>query len=827
MTSGQKNAVSLLITISLFAAFTMAAFSGLFSLIETRFYQPAKIQRISEQLDYFSESYDEYLNSILKKLTEYTGQKSILTYAEQRAADEDVRERSRLTGSLFNSLSGLTGIRIIDSNARSVHFSTYTNDYLRNSENLRSYKDYANLTTPSETEEIPFAKISFTPQELKEKKYKILSDAENNRLIISFPFYDSYAAYRGIAVFYFYANDFNRELSKKNLITFSENARVMDYSENNADCYGLVFGLPVIGTEILEKQIVQAWKNKADNGERLASYVEQEGEEQNEGYWILFSSRKSEFCIISGIYRDNIFVMPQLVRIVLLVCVFISLFLLVYLIANLKHDDLVIIKSRIRRFQFAVVNEYLNKKLDVDWNVVAQNLEKRKDEVSESIRKSLGARRLKKYSKEIDALLEKSWAEIFQALQVPQAASISMGNANAALQNAAEIKQMLEEILSSGKIKIQAVPQPSRAAVTQTAAPAVSHEAAEIEEVEEADIVEADEVESAESAETVEAVENAEAAESVEELDDIEDIEEIEEIQEADDADAPEAVDEIEEVESIEEAASAEDVEELNEADSVEELEEIEEVESVEDAAEAETEEAKSAAAETVQEAVTADASQDSESPEDVETLEDAEPLAEESPEPLESVESLDTAEPVTENSPAPVSQAEDVTDQFVEQTIQKSVYEVEQIHGFDKDPEITHEYVNDSGKELFISHPDFSELDEIAEPEREKTEPEIASENLSRNSSENLSQSNNIEDSTPVEELTDINGKPLSSSFGIFSFTKFAANNKPVIEAEDAEDAIVEDENGLYHISENLDTSAIKIDYSFKKLVDSVLQPE
>ena len=94
MTSGQRNAVSLLITIVLFAAFTVLAFSGLFSLIETRFYQPAKIQRIREQLDYFSDSYDAYINSNLQRLQEYTENKSVATYTEQRANDEEIGRAS-------------------------------------------------------------------------------------------------------------------------------------------------------------------------------------------------------------------------------------------------------------------------------------------------------------------------------------------------------------------------------------------------------------------------------------------------------------------------------------------------------------------------------------------------------------------------------------------------------------------------------------------------------------------------------------------------------------------------------------------------------------
>ena len=104
MTSGQKTAVSLLATVFLFAAFTIAAFSGLFSVIETRFYQPGKIAGIRKQLDSISGSYDTYINSLLEKFAVYTADKAVASYSEQRPSDTFVRERTKITGTLFTAV---------------------------------------------------------------------------------------------------------------------------------------------------------------------------------------------------------------------------------------------------------------------------------------------------------------------------------------------------------------------------------------------------------------------------------------------------------------------------------------------------------------------------------------------------------------------------------------------------------------------------------------------------------------------------------------------------------------------------------------------------
>ena len=64
MTSGQKTAVSLLISVVLFAAFVVAAFTGLFSVIDARFYEPGKISQIQKHLDTVSENFNEYIETL-------------------------------------------------------------------------------------------------------------------------------------------------------------------------------------------------------------------------------------------------------------------------------------------------------------------------------------------------------------------------------------------------------------------------------------------------------------------------------------------------------------------------------------------------------------------------------------------------------------------------------------------------------------------------------------------------------------------------------------------------------------------------------------------
>ena len=645
MTTGQKNAVSLLVSLVLFATFSMVAYSGLFSFIETRFYQPAKIQQIRQKLDGISDCYDYYISSIFQKIETYCESKEFFSYMEQQASDSLVRERTRLTGELFNSIPALSGIRIVDVNGRNVHFSTFSADFLRNSENLRSYRNYLDLKNPLQQPEIPFEKISFSnilSDGKNDRKYRFFADSECDRLIISLPVYDSYKVLKASAVFYLNSMDFNRELLKTNIVAVSDSSDFLNLADGKSGLYGYVFGLPVAGRQMLENLVLASWQTTGDGPERLASY--------ENGFWVLFSSRKSSFAVISGVYRDEIFAMPYSVRILLLVCAFISLFLVVCLLVSLKHDDLVLIRSRIRRFQFAVVNEYLNDKMEIDWKATAKSIYDRKGEISDSIRRSLGKRRLKKYSREIDELLEKSWNEIFNVLNVRSGAEIA-ASATEKLKNTAELRQMLEEILSNTSIKVHSIQAPlAHAEAAELAEPAEL--ADEVEDAEAAELAEpaevADEVEEAEEAELAEPAEVTDEVEEAEVAELAEPAELADEVEEAEDselAEPAELADEVEEAEAAELAEPAEVADEVEEAEVAELAEPAEVADEVEETEVAELAEPAELAelADEVEEAEAAELAEPAEPAEVADEVEEAEVA--ELAEPAELADEVEEAE--------------------------------------------------------------------------------------------------------------------------------------------------------------------------------------
>ena len=453
MTAGHKTAFSLLISVLIFAAFTVAAFTGGFKLVETRFYQPRVVANINSELNGISGNLTEYFEAAINRFSQYASEKTVQTFVEQTPLDSDVQTRTTLTGNLFAETTGLVGIRLIDTNGRYVHYSTFSKDILKRTNKSISYSDYDKLN------EIPYSYISSSDNDIKDNSAEKFAqycatffDSSNQRIIFSFPYYDKYSVFRGTLVFYVDSSDFTRFLVSRNLVTLSDTGVLVAPSSANSVSYslsdeatsskvsneavqsdssdiseikvpsaknsGIVFGLPAVGKDILTNAIIDKWENGLYGTEHLVS--------TENGDWLLLTSVLSKYGRIGWVYSESIFTFPDAVKVLLLICIFITLFLVVFMLFNLKHDDMVVIRDRIRKFQLALVTEYVDRKDSTDWNKVSSEISLRKNDVTSEIKKSLG-RRGKKHEKELDSLLDTSWNEIISALGGSKTAAISSG----------------------------------------------------------------------------------------------------------------------------------------------------------------------------------------------------------------------------------------------------------------------------------------------------------------------------------------------------------------------------------------------------------------
>ncbi|MBQ5906785.1 MAG: hypothetical protein IIW80_01875 [Treponema sp.] len=805
MKSFVKNAVGFLITIIICGGLTVASSLGMFSKIEKNFYEPARLKLIRDRLDVVADSSNEYITSILEKFGPEDGgflsNKAVTTYFMR----EPSREVGRLFGKLLDDVPGLDGVRIIESSGKSVQYSSYKNDS-RNDHGNKTYSNYNELRTYSGHQELPYSVVTafietesddaeYVDEESSEgtggeevkdsetvlpevNKYRLVFDGNEQRIIISYPYYYDDRSYS--VIFYVNPIDFINKLVEQHIISINEQLALISSKDGTAG--GFVFGMPKVGQNLLANEILRRWRMRSYGPDEIASTSkinvtgitadENNGqisqEQQKFISWNLISSRNAKFIEIGGLYSMDMLAMPPYIRILLLICSFLTICLIVVILFNIRKDDDIEILSRIKKVQIGLLNEYFEN--NVERSKVAALIENQRDELTARIKKSLG-RRGRKYGEDLTIILNQSWQDIINILAGADAVrmkGLSTGDMT-------EIRRMFEEVVSHSTLRVQAVTQfPSRQPPknkkelnTENVSIPLAREMPELQQK----------------------LEN-----EVEEIEPVEELEDVEEISEA---------------EPVEEPAASFEV--LEESDFVEEIETLE----VDDDVEILQEEKEECSPGLTNE-----------------QLRENEELLEIMPVDDDNTDVLDAADTNSENvdyEDSSISEFVDVSENIeyssprdevakfegTEPLVIGDFLETKNINSSEND-DLTEDFVVYDSEMLFNE-----EKSNICEKTTEILKASESEELKKNDSTENSMKDNEIEELEEYEFPKEL--ESVSDVRNQFMFTKFAANDNNVTDLPP--DAIIQDKDGVFSISENLIPTGVKIDEEFKKLVDSVLR--
>ena len=540
MTSGQKVALSLLLTIILFAGFVVLAFSGVFQLIETRFYQPSLVHGIEKDLSSISEAYTEYINQLTQNFQNIINSEYIKSVSNPTQTTQNIQGRSQLFSEITSKISGLSGYRVVDTNGKAIHYSTFDSDIFKQQSNAISYKNF-------DESNYPYEKLALDG---------IFFDKNQNQLIFSYPYINSYGTEQGRILFYVMVNDFNNFLVNKNILPINQPTILVETSKNGT--LGFIYGFPFANQDFFANAVLERWKQGLFGTNSIL--------DTEVGNWIMISNNISSQFLVAKVEKESFFLFPESVKILLLVCIFISIYLIFFLLFNLKQDSMVKIKHKIKKFQLAFINQYLEKENTANWDSLKKEIDKRKNDLSLEVKKSLGLQS-KKHRKEIDALLSRSWEDLISVLSTKVNKTASTTYTNNV--NMDEIKSMFEQILSSGQIVLKQEVSPV----------SVAPKAKELSEVDElAEVEELSEADELSEVEELSEVDELTEVEELSEVDELTDVEELSEVDELTEVEELSEVDELAEVEELSEADEFAEVEELSEADELTEVEELSEV---------------------------------------------------------------------------------------------------------------------------------------------------------------------------------------------------------------------------------------------------------
>ena len=532
MTTSQKAALSLLISVVLFGAFTALTFTGLFDLVESRFYNPSIANSLTRETTRNADAIDNFFTELQTRFSGTLKDPSIRHSFLPNQSAEDISERSRVYGLLIESIGGLQWVRFIDSGGTRIHYSTFGPDIAQQDRQSVSYRGYAE-------QDFPYEKIAVndggTP--------KYTFDEAGDRILFSFPFYDSFEVYRGTAVFSVSVRAVAEKLISEGRIKVGQDLSVISNPP------GLLTGVSTATEKVLVPEVSSIWQ---EGGVKVARLVSPD----TNASMALISVKTSHGFFIGRLVDEDLFSFPLTMKIILLASFFLTVYLTIFLLFNLRQDSVTIVQNRLKQLQISLIEQYYERKSDVDWNRWSRELEQRRDEISGELKQGIKASSSGK-NKDIDVLIDKSWDELLSVIGGRKEATLDEG----------KLETILNRVLAAlpGTTATQILPEKQTALTVQTQTEET------LEEIDEAEDVE-------------ELTEEAEAVESLEEVSDSAEI--AEEIQPVEDV-LIETVAGIEQAEAAKTPASGEasletggELEELEEFAELEEAEEPLEIES-------------------------------------------------------------------------------------------------------------------------------------------------------------------------------------------------------------------------------------------------------
>jgi hypothetical protein len=390
----RKIILSLLISALIFAVFSAAALTGLFDLVELRFYNPRILRALNRETAEDTRVIGSLLEELGGRFSAALEGDAVRRSFLPNQTEEDIFERSRIFGLMLNSIPGLRSVRFVDAGGSRIHFSTLEEDILRQDGSSLVYRSYQDCPGA-----LPYNDVE-SPEAAPPR---LVLDSQEEQLIFSYPFTDTLEVYRGSALFTYSVRGVAERMVREGRIKVGEDVSVVSRPG------GFLLGLPRTGDGRLKGQAAAAW------GEGILRHSGLEGEDL--GSLVLVSAEYAgppgPGIFVGRLVEESLFSFPPLMESILLGSFFLTVFLLVFLLFNLRQDSITVINSRLSLLRNGLFRQYYEQKGAMDWNHWARELEQRRGEVRAEIKRDLprGSRKPLVQAK-IDTLIDLSWDEV-------------------------------------------------------------------------------------------------------------------------------------------------------------------------------------------------------------------------------------------------------------------------------------------------------------------------------------------------------------------------------------------------------------------------------
>jgi len=460
VSTSHKAILSLIITVVLFAVFAFFSFAGLFDLIETRFYNPTITTHTASENNRNAIVIEEYFRTIQNQLSQAMKTDVVRNSLMPDQSYEDFSALDKNISLIMNSIDGIQWVRFIDSGGIKIHFSTYSQDIINYTYQIPFYRNY-------NEPDLPYNMIAVenggTP------KYNF--DSKAGRILFSFPLYDSFDIYCGTALF---------SLSMDSILDklFNEGRMVPGKAIMLVSSpHGIVFGDLAPGDIITPDQISSVWETGRLKAARLSS--------PDSGVkYVLISTKTSHNLFIGSLIKEESYLFPPDMKLILLACFFFTMYLTIFLLFSLKQEPVVIIQDRLKQLQVSLLEQFYELKADGDWDRWIREMESRREDITALLRQ--GIRSVSGNDKEkIDALINKSWNELLLLLGRRREPGFDEEKLKALISSIlAALPQAYKDMLPVSE------ESPMKLATGKTRAGLLGRASAIVKEIEETDLVE-------------------------------------------------------------------------------------------------------------------------------------------------------------------------------------------------------------------------------------------------------------------------------------------------------------------------------------------------